>query len=117
MKGDNMISYILAWGIWTVVLGTIMLIWVMLRKKSISATKFGAYLIYAIIMICVGIVTIILNKYDGVCGILCGVIMLHVSYNDRNTYSRFTIPYIDNIETFFVGAVLICYGLIRIFCE
>lgn len=75
MKGDNMISYILAWGIWTVVLGTIMLFWVMVRKKSISATKFGAYLIYAIIMICVGIVTIILNKYDGVCGMLCGVIM------------------------------------------
>lgn len=50
-------------------------------------------------------------------GILCGITMLHVSYNDRNTYSRFTIPYIDNIERFFVGAVLICYGLIRIFCE
>lgn len=46
MKGDNMISYILAWGIWTVVLGTIMLFWVMVRKKSISATKFGAYLIF-----------------------------------------------------------------------
>lgn len=59
MKGDNMISYILAWGIWTVVLGAIMLIWVMVRKKSISATKFGAYLIYAIIMICVGIVTFV----------------------------------------------------------
>lgn len=59
MKGDNMISYILAWGIWTVVLGTIMLFWVMVRKKSISATKFGAYLIYAIIMICVGIVTFV----------------------------------------------------------
>ena len=72
----------------------------MVRKKSISATKFGAYLIYAIIMICVGIVTIILNKYDGVCGILCGVTMLHVSYNDRNTYSRFTIPYIDNLQAF-----------------
>lgn len=117
MKGDNMISYILALGIWTVVLGTIMLFWVMVRKKSISATKFRVYLIYAIIMICAGIVTIILNKYDGVCGILCGVTMLYVSYNDRNAYSRFTIPYIDNIETFFMGAVLVCYGLIRIFCE
>lgn len=117
MKGDNMISYILALGIWTVVLGTIMLFWVMVRKKSISATKFRVYLIYAIIMICAGIVTIILNKYDGVCGILCGEPMLYVSYNDRNAYSRFTIPYIDNIETFFMGAVLVCYGLIRIFCE
>lgn len=103
MKGDNMISYILALGIWTVVLGTIMLFWVMVRKKSISATKFRVYLIYAIIMICAGIVTIILNKYDGVCGILCGVTMLYVSYNDRNAYSRFTIPYIDNIETFLWG--------------
>lgn len=63
MKGDNMISYILAWGIWTVVLGTIMLIWVMVRKKSISATKFGAYLIYAIIMICVGINLLWIDSY------------------------------------------------------
>lgn len=45
MKGDNMISYILAWGIWTVVLGTIMLIWVMVRKKSISMMVFVAYFV------------------------------------------------------------------------
>ena len=117
MNVDNMILYILAWGILTVVLGTIMLFWVMVHKKSLSTTKFRVYLFYAIIMICAGIVTIILNKYDGVCGILCGVTMLHVSYNDRKAYSRFTTPYIDNIETFSFGALLICYGLIRIFCD
>lgn len=112
-----MIWYILVWGILTVSVGTIMLFWVMVRKKSISATKCRWYLIYAIIMICAGIVTVTLNKYDGVCGILCGVVMLRMSYSDRNTYSRFTSPYIHNIETFLTGAVLICYGLIRIFGE
>ena len=117
MKGDDMISYILALGIWTVVFGTIILFWVMVRKKSLSTTKFRGYLIYAIIMICAGIVTIILNKYDGVCGIFCGVTMLYVSYNDRNAYSRFTTPYFKNIEFFLFGALFICYGLIRIFCD
>ena len=68
-------------------------------------------------MICAGVITIILNKYDGVCGILYGMLFLHLSYSNRNTYSRFTTLWIDNIETFLIGAVTICYGLIRIFCE
>ena len=37
--------------------------------------------------------------------------------NKRSIVTAHYTGYINNIETFLIGAVLICYGLIRIFCE
>lgn len=90
----------------------------MMHKKSVGATIFGAYLIYAIIMVCAGIIAIITNKYDSICAILFGITFLRFTYSTKKGYSpSFTINYINHLKGYFVGASSILYGLVRLFCE
>ena len=103
-------SYIYIWGILAFVTG------IAIHKKSVSAIKNGTYLIFSIMMICLGITTIFLKRYDSICAIYFGITFLNITYKDRRNYPpSFTISYIDYLKGYFVGFGSIMYGLFRIF--
>lgn len=86
------------------------------HKKSVSAIKNGTYLIFSILMICLGITTIFLKRYDSICAISFGITFLNITYKDRRNYPpSFTISYIDYLKGYFVGFGSIMYGLFRFF--
>ena len=49
------------WGILASITGIAIMISVIKHKKSVSAIKNGTYLIFSILMICLGITTILFN--------------------------------------------------------
>ena len=86
------------------------------HKKSVSAVKYGTYLIFSILMICLGITTILFKRYDSICAISIGITFLNITYKDRRNFPpSFTINYIDYLKGYVVGFVSIMYGLFRIF--
>ena len=86
------------------------------HKKSVSAIKNGTYLIFSILMICLGITTILFKRYDSICAISFGITFLNITYKDRRTFPpSFTIDYINYLKGYFVGFGSIMYGLFRIF--
>ena len=109
-------SYIYIWGILAFVTGIAIMFSVIKHKKSVSAIKNGTYLIFSIMMICLGITTIFLKRYDSICAISFGITFLNITYRDRRNYPpSFTISYIDYLKGYFVGFVSIMYSLFRIF--
>lgn len=86
------------------------------HKKSVSAIKNGTYLIFSIMMICLGITTIFLKRYDSICAIYFGITFLNITYKDRRAFPpSFTIDYINYLKGYIVGFGSIMYGLFRIF--
>ena len=114
-KSNNM-SYICIWGILASVTGIAIIFSVIKHKKSVSAIKNGTYLIFSILMICLGITTILFKRYDSICAISFGITFLNITYKDRRTFPpSFTIDYINYLKGYFVGFGSIMYGLFRIF--
>ena len=86
------------------------------HKKSVSAIKNVTYLIFSILIICLGITTILFKRYDSICAIFFGITFLNITYKDRRTFPpSFTRNYIDYLKGYVVGFVSIMYGLFRIF--
>lgn len=54
-------NYICVWGILASITGIAIMFSVIKHKKSVSAIKNGTYLIFSILMICLGITTIFLK--------------------------------------------------------
>ena len=109
-------NYICLWGILASITGIAIMISVIKYKKSVSAIKNGTYLIFSILMICLGITTILFKRYDSICAITFGITFLNITYKDRRNYPpSFTISYIDYLKGYFVGFGSIMYGLFRIF--
>ena len=109
-------SYIYIWGILAVVTGIIAMVFVIRKKKSTSAISYNTYLIFSIVMMCIGILTLIFKKGDNICAILFGITFLKITYNDRRNYPpKFDISYINHLKGYFVGYGSIIYGLLRIF--
>ena len=107
-------NYICGWGILASITGIAIMFSVI--KKSVSAIKNGTYLIFSIMMICLGITTILFKRYDSICAISFGITFLNITYKDRRTFPpSFTRNYIDYLEGYVVGFVSIMYGLFRIF--
>lgn len=52
-------NYICLWGILASITGIAIMISVIKHKKSVSAIKNGTYLIFSILLICLGITTIL----------------------------------------------------------
>ena len=61
------------WGILASITGIAIMISVIKHKKSVSAIKNGTYLIFSILMICLGITTILFKRYDSICAISIGI--------------------------------------------
>lgn len=113
---ESNMSYICLWGILASITGIAIMFSVIKHKKSVSAIKNGTYLIFSILMICLGITTIFLKRYDSICAISFGITFLNITYKDRRNYPpSFTISYIDYLKGYFVGFGSIMYGLFRIF--
>ncbi len=109
-------SYIHVWGILATVTGIAATYSVIKNRKSARAVLHGVYLTFSIIMVCLGIITIILEKYDSICAIFFGITFLKIAYNDRNTFPpSFTINYINYLKGYFVGFGAVVYALCRIF--
>ena len=109
-------SYIYSWGILAVVTGIIATVLVIRKKKSTSAISYNTYLIFSIVMTCIGILTLIFLRGDNICAILFGVTFLKITYNDRHNYPpKFDISYINHLKGYIVGFGSIIYGLIRFF--
>ena len=109
-------SYIYIWGILAFVTGIAIMFSVIKHKKSVSAIKNGTYLIFSILMICLGITTTLFKRYDSICAIFFGITFLNITYKDRRTFPpSFTRNYIDYLKGYVVGFVSIMYGLFRIF--
>ena len=104
------------WGILASITGIAIMFSVIKHKKSVSAVKYGTYLIFSILMICLGITTILFKRYDSICAIFFGITFLNITYKDRRTFPpSFTRNYIDYLKGYVVGLVSIMYGLFRIF--
>ena len=104
------------WGILASITGIAIMISVIKHKKSVSAIKNGTYLIFSILMICLGITTILFKRYDSICAIFYGITFLNITYKDRrNNPPSFTISYIDYLKGYLVGFMSIMYALFRIF--
>ena len=85
-------NYICLWGILASITGIAIMISVIKHKKSVSAIKNGTYLIFSILMICLGITTILFKRYDSICAISFGITFLNITYKDRRNYPpSFTI--------------------------
>ncbi len=86
------------------------------HKKSVSVIKNGTYLIFSIMMICLGIATIFFKRFDSICAIFFGITFLNITYKDRRAFPpSLTIDYINYLQGYFVGFWSIMYGLFRIF--
>ena len=77
-------NYICLWGILASITGIAIMFSVI--KKSVSAIKNGTYLIFSIMMICLGITTILFKRYDSICAISFGITFLNITYKDRRTF-------------------------------
>lgn len=109
-------SYIHVWGILATVTGIAATYSVIKNRKPASGILHGVYLTFSIIMVCMGIATVILEKYDSICALFFGITFLKITYNDRHTFPpRFTRGYIDYLKGYFVGFVVVVYALCRIF--
>lgn len=96
--------------------GIIATVFVIRKKKLMSAISYNTYLIFSIVMMCIGILTLIFKKGDNICAILFGITFLKITYNDRRNYPpKFDISYINHLKGYFVGYGSIIYGLLRIF--
>ena len=104
------------WGILASITGIAIMISVIKHKKSVSTIKNGTYLIFSILMICLGITTILFKRYDSICAIFYGITFLNITYKDRRNFPpSFTINYINYLKGYVVGFMSIIYGLFRIF--
>ena len=104
------------WGILASITGIAIMFSVIKHKKLVSAIKNGTYLIFSILMICLGITTILFKRYDSICAISYGITFLNIAYKDRRNFPpSFTINYINYLQGYVVGFVSIMYGLFRIF--
>ena len=109
-------NYICLWGILASITGIAIMFSVIKHKKSVSAIKYGTYLIFSILMICLGITTILFKRYDSICAISFGITFLNITYKDRRNFPpSFTRNYIDYLKGYVIGFVSIMYGLFRIF--
>ena len=54
------------WGILASITGIAIMFSVIKHKKSVSTIKNGTYLIFSILMICLGITTILFKRYDSI---------------------------------------------------
>ena len=116
MQKVIIMNYICLWGILASITGIAIMFSVIKHKKSVSAIKNSTYLIFSILMICLGITTILFKRYDSICAIFFGITFLNITYKDRrNNPPRFTISYIDYLKGYVVGFMSIMYGLFRIF--
>lgn len=116
MQKVIIMNYICLWGILASITGIAIMISVIKHKKSVSAIKNGTYLIFSILMICLGITTILFKRYDSICAICFGITFLNITYKDRRNYPpSFTINYINYLKGYVVGFMSIMYGLFRIF--
>ena len=105
-------SYIHVWGILATVTGIAATYSVIKNRKPASGILHGVYLTFSIIMVCLGITTIILEKYDSICAIFFGITFLKIAYNDRHTFPPdFTIDYI--IPTSLLTCELRLQGIIK----
>ena len=66
-------NYICVCGILASITGIAIMFSVIKNKKSVSAVKYGTYLIFSILMICLGITTILFKRYDSICAIFFGI--------------------------------------------
>ena len=113
---ESNMSYIYIWGILAFVTGIAIMFSVIKHKKSVSAVKYGTYLIFSILMICLGITTILFKRYDSICAIFYGITFLNITYKDRRNFPpSFTIVYINYLKGYVVGFGSIMYALFRIF--
>ena len=113
---ESNMSYIYIWGILAFVTGIAIMFSVIKHKKSVSAVKYGTYLIFSILMICLGITTILFKRYDSICAIFFGITFLNITYKDRRNFPpSFTIVYINYLKGYVVGFGSIMYALFRIF--
>lgn len=104
------------WGILASITGIAIMISVIKHKKSVSAIKNGTYLIFSILMICLGITTILFKRYDSICAISIGITFLNITYKDRRNFPpSFTTAHISYLKGYVVGFMSIMYGLFRIF--
>ena len=104
------------WGILASITGIAIMISVIKHNKSVSAIKNGTYLIFSILMICLGITTILFKRYDSICAISFGITFLNITYKDRRNFPpSFTTAYISYLKGYVVGFMSIMYGLFRIF--
>ena len=71
-------NYICLWGILASITGIAIMFSVIKHKKSVSAIKNGTYLIFSILMICLGITTILFKRYDSICAIFFGITFLNI---------------------------------------
>ena len=71
------------WGILASITGIAIMISVIKHKKSVSAIKNGTYLIFSILMICLGITTILFKRYDSICAILFGIEIFIDTYMEQ----------------------------------
>ena len=109
-------NYICVWGILASITGIAIMFSVIKHKKSVSAVKYGTYLIFSILMICLGITTILFKRYDSICAIFYGITFLNITYKDRRNFPpSFTIVYINYLKGYVVGFGSIMYALFRIF--
>ena len=109
-------SYIHVWGILATVTGIAAAFSVIKNRKPASASSTAFCMTFSIMMVCLGITTIILEKYDSICAIFFGITFLKMAYNDRHTFPpSFTINYIDYLKGYVVGLVAVVYALCRIF--
>ena len=72
-------SYIYIWGILAVVTGIIAMVFVIRKKKSTSAISYNTYLIFSIVMMCIGILTLFFKRGDNICAILFGITFLKIT--------------------------------------
>lgn len=92
-------NYICLWGILASIAGIAIIFSVIKHKKSVSAIKNGTYLIFSIMLICLGIITIFLKRYDSICAISFGITFLNITYKDRRAFPpSFTIDYINYLK-------------------
>ena len=113
---SNIMNDICLWGILASITGIAIMFSVIKHKKSVSAVKYGTYLIFSILMICLGITTILFKKYDSICAIFYGIKFLNITYKDRRNFPpSFTIAYISYLKGYVVGFGSIMYALFRIF--
>ena len=92
------------WGILASITGIAIMFSVIKHKKSVSAIFYGTYLIFSILMICLGITTILFKRYDSICAISYGITFLNITYKDRRAFPpNFTIAYINYLKGYVVG--------------
>ena len=76
------------WGILASITGIAIMFSVIKHKKSVSAIKNGTYLIFSILMICLGITTILFKRYDSICAIFYGITFLNITYKTGVIFHR-----------------------------